>query len=167
MEPRKNRRGIIDMRRKIKNRNKISPDIRFSSLEIEKLINYVMERGKKEVARKIVYGAFDEIKEEAKADPLEIFQKAVANTSPSVEVRSKRVGGANYQIPREVRPERRLTLALRWIIQAAKSKKGSPMRKKLSAELLLASRGEGEAVKKKENTHRMAEANKAFAHFGW
>ncbi|PIP86291.1 30S ribosomal protein S7 [Candidatus Campbellbacteria bacterium CG11_big_fil_rev_8_21_14_0_20_44_21] len=155
------------MRRKIKNRNKISPDIRFSSLEIEKLINYVMERGKKEVARKIVYGAFDEIKEEAKADPLEIFQKAVANTSPSVEVRSKRVGGANYQIPREVRPERRLTLALRWIIQAAKSKKGSPMRKKLSAELLLASRGEGEAVKKKENTHRMAEANKAFAHFGW
>ena len=155
------------MRRPLKKRNEVDPDIRFGSLEISKFINYIMERGKKNVARKIVYGAFDDIKEETKQEPVEVFHSAITNTSPNVEVRSKRVGGANYQIPREVRPERRSTLAFRWIINAAKNKKGSPMRKKLAQELILASKGEGEAVKKKENTHKMAEANKAFAHFGW
>lgn len=155
------------MRRKLKKRNKIEPDIKYNSLEVSKLINYVMERGKKNVARKIVYGAFDNIKSETKKEPTEVFNEALMNVSPNVEVRSKRVGGANYQIPREVRPERRLTLALRWLIEAAKNKKGSPMEKKLANELVLASKGEGEAMKKKENTHKMAEANKAFAHFGW
>ena len=155
------------MRRKLKKKNKISPDIRYNSLEVEKLINYVMEMGKKNIARSIVYGAFDDIKTETKLEPLEVFQGALRNASPNVEVRSKRVGGANYQVPKEVRPERRLTLALRWIIEAAQSKKGAPMREKLAKELILANKGEGEAMKKKENTHKMAEANKAFAHFAW
>jgi small subunit ribosomal protein S7 len=155
------------MRKPIKRKNKLSPDIKFSSLEVSKLINYVMERGKKNTARGIVYGAFQDIKEETKKEPMEVFEEAVRNTSPNVEVRSKRVGGANYQIPREVKPERRLILALRSIIEVAKNKKGSPMRKKLAQELIMASKKEGEAVKKKENTHRMAEANKAFAHFSW
>jgi small subunit ribosomal protein S7 len=155
------------MRKPLKKKNKIDPDIRFNSFEVSKLINYVMERGKKNVARSIIYGAFEDIKEETKQNPVEIFEEALRNTSPNVEVRSKRVGGANYQIPREVRPERKLTLALRWIIGAAKSKKGSPMRRKLAQELILASKGEGEAVKKKDNIHKMADANKAFAHFSW
>jgi small subunit ribosomal protein S7 len=155
------------MRRKVKNRNQVSPDIRYGSTDVEKLINYVMERGKKNTARSIVYGAFDDIKEETKQEPLEVFQSALRNTAPTVEVRSKRVGGANYQIPKEVRPERRLTLALRWIIEAAQGKKGAPMRERLAKELILASKGEGEAMKKRENTHKMAEANKAFAHFAW
>ncbi|HJN62855.1 MAG TPA: 30S ribosomal protein S7 [Candidatus Paceibacterota bacterium] len=155
------------MRRGPKKKNKIEPDIRYNSLEVQKLINYVMENGKKNTARQIVYGAFEDIKTETKKEPTEVFQGAVMNASPNVEVRSKRVGGANYQIPREVRPERRLTLGLRWIIEAAKEKKGSPMRKKLAQELILADKGEGGAVKKKENTHKMAEANKAFAHFAW
>jgi len=114
------------MRRKLKNKRKIVPDLKYSSPEVSKLINYIMERGKKGTATKIVYNAFDEIKSETKQEPVEVFQQALRNTSPSVEVRSKRVGGANYQVPREVRMERRLTLALRWIIEAAKSKKGSP-----------------------------------------
>ena len=155
------------MRRKLKNKRKIVPDLKYASPEVSKLINYIMERGKKSTATKIVYGAFDKIKTETKQEPVEVFQEALRNASPNVEVRSKRVGGANYQVPREVRPERRLTLALRWIIEAAKSKKGSPMQKKLAQELIAASKSEGGAVKKKENTHRMAEANKAFAHFGW
>ena len=136
-------------------------------MKVEKFINYVMEEGKKEIARKVVYGAFDFIKEKEKKDPVEIFETAIKNASPLIEVRSRRIGGANYQVPREVRPERRLILAMRWIVGAAKSKKGVPMRKKLAEELLLASRNEGEAIKKRENTHRMAEANKAFAHFSW
>ena len=136
-------------------------------MKVEKFINYVMEEGKKEIARKVVYGAFDFIKEKEKKDPVEIFETAIKNASPLIEVRSRRIGGANYQVPREVRPERRLILAMRWIVGAAKSKKGVPMHKKLAEELLLASRNEGEAIKKRENTHRMAEANKAFAHFSW
>ena len=155
------------MRRKLKNKRKIVPDLKYGSPEVSKLINYIMERGKKSIATKIVYNAFDDIKSETKLEPVEVFQEALRNTSPSVEVRSKRVGGANYQVPREVRIERRLMLALRWIIEAAKSKKGSPMHKRLAAELIAASKSEGEAFKKKENTHRMADANKAFAHFSW
>jgi len=155
------------MRRKLKKRNITSPDTKFNSMEVSKLINYIMERGKKNTARSIVYGAMDDIKEETKQEPLEIFQSALQQASPNVEVRSKRIGGANYQIPKEVRPERKLTLALRWIIEAAKNKSGTPMRKRLANEIILASKGEGEALKKKDNTLRMAEANKAFAHFGW
>jgi small subunit ribosomal protein S7 len=156
------------MRRPLKKKPVIKPDVKYSSVKVEKFINHVMEEGKKEIARKIVYKAFDEIKKSEKVEnPLEIFDAALKNAAPVMEVRSRRVGGANYQVPREVRPERRLFLAMTWIKGAAYSKKGVPMHKKLANELVLASKGEGEAVKKKENTHKMAEANKAFAHFAW
>ena len=128
-----------------------------------------MVRGQKETARKIVYAAFDVIKnaKEGGGDPVEIFETAIRNAGPQMEVRSRRVGGANYQVPREVRPERRLALAFRWIITAARAQKGVPMFKALATELMSAAREEGAAVKKKEDTHRMAEANRAFAHFAW
>ncbi len=156
------------MRRKVKNRNEVNPDMVYNSVKVEKFINYVMVGGKKNTARKVVYGAFDIIKEKTgNKNPLEAFDGAIKNAGPSMEVRSRRVGGANYQVPREVRPERRLALAMRWILASAKSKKGSPMHKRLADELIAASNSEGEAVKKKENTHKMAEANKAFAHFAW
>ncbi|MEK7542585.1 MAG: 30S ribosomal protein S7 [Patescibacteria group bacterium] len=134
---------------------------------VEKFINQVMERGKKTVARKIVYGAFDLVKTQSKKDPLEVFQKAIENSSPLLQVRSRRVGGATYQVPIEVKPDKRVSLAMKWIIRAAKSKKGKPMRIKLAEELLAAYKNEGAAVKKKEDMHRMAEANRAFAHFAW
>lgn len=157
------------MRRPIKNRPVVNPDIRYGSVEVERLINYIMLRGQKDTARKIVYAAFEEIKnaKEHGGDPVEIFTTAIRNAGPSMEVRSRRVGGANYQVPREVRPERRLALALRWIINAARGQKGVPMHKALASELMLAAREEGNAVKKKEDTHKMAEANRAFAHFAW
>lgn len=157
------------MRRPIKNRNKVQPDVRFGSTEVERLINYVMLRGQKETARKIVYAAFEEIKnaKEGGGEPLEIFEQALKNAGPQMEVRSRRVGGANYQVPREVRPERRHALALRWIITAARGVKGVPMHKALAKELMAAAKEEGSAVKKKDDTHRMAEANRAFAHFAW
>lgn len=156
------------MRRPIKKRPTVSPDVKYGSLEVERLINYVMLRGQKETARKIVYGAFDLIqKDKAGGDPVELFTTAVRNAGPLMEIRSRRVGGANYQVPREVRPERRLSLALRWIIKAARKQKGVPMQKALAKELILASKEEGDAVKKKEDTHKMAEANRAFAHFAW
>ena len=156
------------MRGKVKNRNIPKPDIKFNSQKIEKFINYIMERGKKNAARKIVYESFDLIKEKTKTEnPVEIFDMALKNTGPLMEVRSRRVGGANYQVPREVRPERRNYLSMKWIIDAARSKKGKPMAEKLSEEILLASKNEGEAIKKRENVHKMAEANKAFAHFAW
>ena len=156
------------MRRKITKKLEIQPDSVYNSVKVTKLINFVMKSGKKNTARKIVYGAFDVIKEKVKEeDPLEIFEAALRNTGPTVEVRSRRVGGANYQIPREARPERRQYLAIKWIIDAEGSKTGSPMQERLAEEFLLASKNEGEAVKKKENTHKMAEANKAFAHFAW
>ncbi len=156
------------MRRKVKNRNKVKPDVVFNSQKVEKFINYVMERGKKNTARKVVYGAFDLIKEKAKVeDPIEVFDTALKNTGPTMEVRSRRVGGANYQVPREVRPERRSYLSMKWIIDAARAKKGKPMAEKLSEEIILASKNEGEAIKKRENVHKMAESNKAFAHFAW
>lgn len=146
----------------------VGPDLVYGSTKVEKFINCVMERGKKNTARTIVYGAFDVIKEKKKGtDPLEVFDLAMKNTGPLMEVRSRRVGGANYQVPREVRPERRTALSFRWIIDAAKSKKGRPMYLRLADELLAASNNEGEAVKKRENVHKMAEANKAFAHFAF
>jgi small subunit ribosomal protein S7 len=156
------------MRRKVKNRNIVGPDARFNSDKVGKFINYVMQEGKKNTARDIVYDAFDIIKEKQKIeDPLEIFNAALANAGPLTEVRSRRIGGANYQVPREVRAERRFLLALRWIIEAANAKKGKAMRFKLADELIAAANNEGSAVKKKDDTHRMAEANKAFAHFAW
>lgn len=156
------------MRRKVKNRKAVKPDFVYNSQKLEKFINYVMWSGKKETARKIIYKAFDIIKEKTgNPNPLEVFDLAIKNAGPLTEVRSKRIGGANYQVPREVRPERRLALAMRWIRDAARSKKGSPMRLKLADELISASKNEGLAVKKKEDTHKMAEANKAFAHFAW
>ena len=156
------------MRRPLKKKRKLEPDMVYGSANVAKFINYIMERGKKNTARRVVYEAFDEMKKKTKKnDPVEIFEAALQNVGPTMEVRSRRVGGANYQIPREVRPERRLALSMRWIIAAAKTKKGSPMHTRLADELIAASNNEGEAVKKKENTHKMAESNKAFAHFAW
>jgi len=153
-------------RKKIK-KHPIVPDPLYNNVIVAKFINHVMRKGKKTIARKIVYGAFDIIKEKTKKEPLEIFDKAIKNASPLLEVKPKRVGGAIYQVPREVKGNRRVTLAMRWIIEAARSKKGKPMKEKLAEELISASENTGAAVKKKENTHRMAEANRAFAHFAW
>ena len=153
------------MARKKTEKRQIEPDLIYNNILVSKLINKVMQRGKKSVARKIVYQAFEEIKKKTKKEPLEIFEKAMENASPLVEVKSKRVGGATYQIPREVKGDRRQALAMRWILGAAKSKKGKPMREKLAEELMEAAENKGAAIKKKENTHRMAEANRAFAHF--
>lgn len=155
------------MRRKVTNRNHPGVDPIYNSARVSKLINYIMLDGKKDVARKIVYKTFELIKEKTNQDPVEIFETAVKNAGPMAEVRSRRVGGANYQVPREVRPERRLALAMRWIKEEARNKKGQPMHIKLADELISAANGEGNAVKRKENTHKMAEANKAFAHFSW
>lgn len=156
------------MRRKVTNRNIVGPDHVYSSEKVGKFINYIMIRGQKTTARGIVYDAFNKIKEKANAeDPMEVFDSALKNTGPLTEVRSRRVGGANYQIPREVRPERRSYLSMKWIIEAARARKGAPMAEKLAEEIILAAKNEGEAVKKRENTHKMAEANKAFAHFAW
>ena len=143
----------------------VEPDLVYGSLKVSKLINYVMECGKKDTARKVVYKAFEELKKDG--DPLVIFEEALEKASPSVEVRSRRVGGANYQVPREVRPERRMSLGMRWMVEAAEGTKGKPMHESLSNEIRAAYKGEGSAVSKKEMTHRMAEANKAFAHFAW
>lgn len=155
------------MRRPVKKRAKVGPDFIYDSAEIAKLINYIMERGKKNTARKIVYDALDIIKEKTKNDPMETFDLAIKNVSPLMEIRSRRIGGANYQVPHEVRPERKLSLAFRWIIESAKSKKGRPMAQKLADEILSAGKNEGDAVKKRENVHKMAEANRAFAHFAF
>ncbi len=156
------------MRRKLKTKRVINPDHLYGSTKVEKFVNYVMEEGKKNVARKVVYRSLEVIKEKEKTlSPLEVFENALKNVAPVMEVRSRRVGGANYQVPREVRPERRMSLSMRWILAAARAKKGKPMHERLAEELLAASKNEGEAVKKRENTHKMAEANKAFAHFAW
>lgn len=145
----------------------VGPDFVYNDETVAKFINYIMQRGKKSIARKIVYGAFDIIKKKTSRDPLEVFKEALKNVGPSLEVRPRRIGGATYQIPREVRGERRLALSLRWIIQAAKQKKGRSMREGLAEAIMNASNNTGWAVKKKDNTHRMAEANRAFAHFAW
>ena len=146
----------------------VSPDIRYNSEKLEKFINCIMWDGKKNTARSIVYGALDIIKtKEGVEDPMEVFENALKNAGPLVEVRSRRIGGANYQVPREVRTERRLALAMRWMIDAARSRKGVKSAVALADELIQASKGEGNAVKKKKDTHKMAESNKAFAHFAW
>ena len=156
------------MRRKINTKRDLQADRIYESEKVAKLINYVMESGKKATARAVVYRCFDDLKEKAKVEnPLEVFENALKNTAPNVEVRSRRVGGANYQVPVEVRPERRQALSMKWIIDAARSKKGTEMHKKLADEIIAAAKNEGEAVKKRENVHKMAESNKAFAHFAW
>ena len=156
------------MRKKIKTKRTIKPDYLYDSVKVEKFINYVMKDGKKSIARKIVYGALEEIaKREKTENPLEIFEAALENASPRMEVRSRRIGGANYQVPREVRQERRLALAMRWLLEAMRAKKGSDMKTKIAEEIIAASKNEGAAVKKRENVQKMAEANMAFAHFSW
>lgn len=156
------------MRRKVKNRNIVEAEQAYNSVKLAKFINYIMLDGKKTTAQKVVYGAFEVIKEKTKnPNPLEVFDLAIKNAGPLTEVRSRRIGGANYQVPREVRPERRLALAMRWITDAARSKKGTPMHIRLADELIAASKNEGASVKKREDTHKMAESNKAFAHFAW
>ncbi|MDP2598428.1 MAG: 30S ribosomal protein S7 [Candidatus Liptonbacteria bacterium] len=141
------------------------PDINYDRIDLARFINYVMQDGKKSTAEKLVYDALDRVKETTKEDPIKVFEKALENTSPLLEVKSRRVGGANYQVPIEVRPERKFMLSIRWIIGAARSRKGKGMAIKLAEELIAASKNEGAAIKKKQDMHRMAEANRAFAHF--
>jgi len=155
------------MRRKRNVKRDIPGDVKYGNVLVEKLINYVMKEGKKSVARSIVYQAFDILEKEAKKPAIEAFDEAMRNIQPVVEVKSRRIGGANYQVPREVRAERKQALAFRWILIAARGGKGKPMAQKLAQELMNAANNEGSAIKKKEDVLRMAEANKAFAHFAW
>lgn len=154
------------MRRPIKKRNTLTPDLQYGSTNVTKFINYIMRDGEKQRARRVLYDAFEDIRKRTEQEPLEVFEMAIKNVGPNMEVRSRRVGGANYQVPREVRPERKLSLALRWLHMYAKARRGGgPFAKALADELIDASNNEGEAVRKREQVHKMAEANKAFAHF--
>jgi small subunit ribosomal protein S7 len=155
------------MRKKRAEKRYLKPDPKFSDVMVAKFINSIMYDGKKSRAREIVYNAFDAIEERTKKPGLDVFKRALSNVQPLIEVRSRRVGGATYQVPTEVRPERRIALAMRWIKTYARSRNDKSMSQKLAAELISASNNEGSAVKKKEDTHKMAEANKAFAHFKW
>tara|TARA_B100000482_G_scaffold156110_1_gene118052 strand:+ start:214 stop:684 length:471 start_codon:yes stop_codon:yes gene_type:complete len=152
-------------RRKAAPKRKILPDPKFGNLKVAKFMNQIMKNGKKSVAEKIIYGAFDEISKKSDKEPIAVFEKALEEVGPMVEVKARRVGGATYQIPMEVRPTRRSALAMRWIATYAKSRSEKNMTLRLANELLEACEGKGEAVKKKEDTHRMAEANRAFSHF--
>lgn len=153
------------MRGKQAPKRKILSDVKYASPVVAKLINYVMKDGKKSTSQKIVYTAFEMIEEKTKKPAIDVFNEAMNNVSPLLEVKSKRVGGANYQIPMQVRAERRIQLAFRWLLLAARSKKGKPMAQKLATEILAAAENTGDAVKKKQDVQRMAEANRAFAHF--
>lgn len=146
-------------------KHKIEPDPKYNNVKVAKFINNIMERGKKTVAQKIVYQAFGYIKEKLNTEPRQIFDTALKNVSPILEVKSRRIGGANYQVPLEVTEPRKTTLGMRWLILAARNQKGRPMHVKLAEEIMSAFKGEGTAIKKKEDTHKMAEANRAFAHF--
>ena len=148
-------------------KREILPDFKYNSVLLSKFINRIMERGKKSTAKGIVYSAFDIIEKKTGQPGFEVFQKAINNVRPALEVRPRRVGGATYQVPMEVRSERRNALAFRWLIAYTKEKTGKPMADRLAEELIAASKNEGSAIKKKEDTHKMAEANKAFAHFRW
>ena len=154
-------------RRHSADKREIIPDPKFGDAIVSKFMNSIMYDGKKSVAESIVYGAFDSIQGKLKSDPLTVFKQALENVAPSVEVRSRRVGGATYQVPVEVRTERRQALAIRWIIIAARGRNDKTMVDRLSGELIDASNNRGNAVKKREDTHRMAEANRAFAHYRW
>jgi small subunit ribosomal protein S7 len=155
------------MRKKRSTRRLASPDPKFQDILVSRFINSLLKGGKKHTASGILYGAFSIIEEKTKNKPLDVFKKAVNNASPMIEVRARRVGGATYQVPTEVRPERRTALAIRWLIGYAKERSDTSMAQKLAAELMAAATGEGGAIKKKDDVHRMAEANKAFAHFKW
>ena len=155
------------MRKRRAEKRYIKPDPKYNDLLVAKFVNYMMWDGKKSTSRDIVYQSFDLIEQKTKKPAFEVFKKAVDNVQPLVEVRSRRVGGATYQVPMEVRPERRISLALRWIRNYSRDRKEKTMAAKLSAELIAAANGEGASVKKKDDVHRMAEANKAFAHFKW
>ena len=154
-------------RRRRPEKREILPDPRFGDVVLSKFMNSVMLDGKKSVAEGIVYGALETVEARAKKDPLAVFHEALANVKPGIEVRSRRVGGATYQVPVEVRPERAQALAIRWLISAARARSENTMAARLSGELLDASNNRGNAVKKREDTHRMAEANRAFSHYRW
>ncbi len=148
-------------------RRSVRPDPVFESPTITSLVNKVMTRGKKSLAERIVYGALDTVKEKSAKEPVKVLEQALHNIMPVLEVRPRRVGGATYQVPIEVRPERRVSLGMRWLVQYARQRAGKTMRDKLAAEILDASNSTGAAVKRREDTHKMAEANKAFAHYRW
>jgi small subunit ribosomal protein S7 len=148
-------------------KREINPDPKFADLVVSKFMNSIMKQGKKSVAERIVYGALDRMQSKAKSDPIQLFHQALDNVMPAVEVRSRRVGGATYQVPVEVRNERRQALAIRWIITAARARNENTMEERLSGELLDAANNRGTAVKKREDTHKMAEANRAFSHYRW
>ena len=154
-------------RRRRAERRPVPADPRYNSVELSRFINKVMLRGKKTVAQRIVYGALELVEESTKREPLEVFNQAMKNATPLIEVKPRRVGGATYQVPTELRATRSEALATRWIIRSARARQGIPMVRKLAAELLDASRGEGSAVRRKEELHRMAEANRAFVHYKW
>lgn len=153
------------MRGKSAIKREILPDPKYQNVQVAKFVNYVMQRGKKSLAQGIVYGAFDIINEKMQKEPLEVFELAIKNVAPTLEVKGRRIGGANYQIPIQVKAERRFLLACRWIIEASRERKGRPMREKLAQELMDAAKKEGNAMKKRETVQKMAEANRAFAHF--
>ncbi|OGN04062.1 MAG: 30S ribosomal protein S7 [Candidatus Yanofskybacteria bacterium RIFCSPHIGHO2_01_FULL_44_17] len=155
------------MRKPLKKKIILEPDYKYSSLLVAKFINKIMQEGKKSIAEKIVYGAMERAEKEIKKPALETLDLALNNAGPQLELKSRRIGGANYQVPYEVRGERKMALAIRWIIDASRSQKGKPMQEKLAQELINACNNTGIAIKKKMDTHRMAEANKAFAHFAW
>jgi small subunit ribosomal protein S7 len=154
-------------RRRAAEKREVLPDAKFGDIVLTKFMNTLMERGKKSVAERVVYGALDEVEAKLKQDPVPAFHEALENVKPAVEVRSRRVGGATYQVPVEVRPERRQALAIRWLIAAARNRNETTMVDRLSGELMDAANNRGTAVKKREDTHKMAEANRAFAHYRW
>ena len=155
------------MRKRRAEKRKMVPDPKYNDILVTRFINNIMLAGKKNTARKIIYDAFDIIESKTKSDPLEVFKKALSNVAPVLEVRSRRVGGATYQVPVEVREDRRIALAIRWLKTYSKARRDKTMAQRLAAEFMAASKGEGSSVKKRDDTHRMAEANKAFAHFKW
>jgi len=155
------------MRKKRATKRYTSPDPKFQDVLVARFVNSLLKEGKKQTARRILYSAFEMIEEKTKNAPIDVFKKAVHNASPLLEVRARRVGGATYQVPTEVRPERRTALAIRWLINYANERSDKSMSQKLAAEFIAAAAGEGGAIKKREDVHRMAEANKAFAHFRW
>ena len=156
----------MSRRRRAKKRTPLA-DSKYNSVDLSRFINKLMMNGKKTVAQRIVYDALQQVDNEARRPPVEVFEQAIKNATPMLEVKSRRVGGATYQVPTEVRPERRLALAMRWIVNSARARQGRPMAERLAQELLEASRGQGAAVKRREDLYRMAEANRAFAHYRW
>ncbi len=155
------------MRKRRAEKRRLTPDPKYRDIVVSRFVNNIMIQGKKNVARQLVYDAFDIIHNRSKQEPLEVFRKALANVAPVIEVRSRRVGGATYQVPVDVREDRRVALAIRWIKTYASSRRDKSMAQRIAAELMAAANGEGSSVKKRDDIHRMAEANKAFAHFKW